>query len=234
MRTIKKNTLWRNFLACMVRYERFRSNPKNIDLIIHETQRYWQLGFVMVAILLMVSCASTTKIEKSKLDSSIASNTNVTKKTDETQAGSITDKSEKAQDKKTESSENTAKVKETKITDYDPSKPIVPGTGKPPVVKETVTTEKEETQKSDKTEESLRQKLNLQVDYNKKLKQTVDSQSNVITKLKAKTETKVTTVSNWWKWLLTGMGIGALIIGLIMHFRWYEWFLNFIKKVFRR
>jgi len=176
-------------------------------------------NIVILLAILMAGCSSTKKVEKSNVDSSIASDTNMNKKTEETQTGSITDTSVKTQDK------NTSKVKETKVTDYDPTKPIVPGTGKPPVVKETITTEKEETQ------EILTQKLNLQIDYTRQLKQTIDSQNSIITKLKAKTETEVTTVIPWWKWILAGIVVGAVLTFLIYHFEWYVWFLNLIKKI---
>lgn len=179
----------------------------------------WILSLVVISCL--SGCSSTKKLEKSKLDSSIASNTDVTKKTDETQTGSITDTSVKTQDK------NTSKVKETKVTDYDPTKPIVPGTGKPPVVKETITTEKEETQ------EVLTQKLNLQIDYTRQLKQTIDSQSNVITKLKAKTETEVKKVGSW-QWYFFAFGCFGILVGILEFLGKLDPVIVFIKKVFRR
>lgn len=188
---------------------------------------------IYIALLLALSltgCSSSKKLEKSKIDFSVASNTNVTKKTDEAQSGNITDKSEKSQDKKSESTENKSKIKETKVTDYDPSKPIVPGTGKPPVARETVTTEREDTKKSDKTTELLNQKLNLQIDYIKELKQSIDSQNSVISKLKSKEEKKVT-VNNWWKWCIAGLVFGAGITILIYQFKWYEIAWNIIQKV---
>jgi len=187
------------------------------------TLRITYVSYILSLIVIcLTSCAGTKKLEKSKIDSSNVANTNLTKKTDETQTGSVTDKSEKTQDK------NTSKVKETKVTDYDPSKPIVSGTGKPPVVKETVTTEKDETQ------ETITQKLNLQIDYTRQLKQTINSQNSIISKLKAKTETKVTTVSNWYKWLLFGLILGSALTILIYQLKWYEIVWNFIKKAFRR
>jgi len=188
---------------------------------------------IYIALLLTLSltgCAGTKKLEKSKIDSSVASNTNVTKKTDVEQTGNLTDKSEKTQDKKSESTENKLKIKETKVTDYDPSKPVVPGTGKPPVARETITTEREDTQKSDKAQETLTLQLNLQVNYTKQLKQTIDSQNSVISKLKAKEEKKVTTSSCWWKWLITGLTIGIALTVLVYQFKWYQPVWNFINK----
>lgn len=200
--------------------------------IVKHLKIVYAIYIALLAVLSFTGCSSTKKLEKTKIDSSVASNTNVTKKTDEAQSGSITDKTEKSQDKKSEWTENTAKVKETMVTDYDPTKPIVPGTGKPPVLKVTVTTEKEDTQKYNKTTETLTNKLNLQIDYTRQLKQTVDSQNSIISKLKAKAETKVTTAVTCWKWLLVGLLLGAGITVLIYQFKWYEPILKLIKRIF--
>ena len=136
--------------------------------------------------------------------------TEVSKKLDEKQTGSVSDQSLKTSDKKTDSSEKKNKTIETKTTDYDPTKPIVPGTNKPPVIRETTKIVKESNEKDIQIQEGLTEKLNLQVGYTRELQSKVDSLQKVNSTLTSKSESKETPVSNWWKWLISGIVIGLI------------------------
>ena len=117
---------------------------------------------LFILFIFICSCSGTKKLEKSTLSSNLKVDTEVSKKLDEKQTDSVNDQSVKTLDKKTDLSENKQKVTETKTTKFDGSKPIVPGTGKPPVIEETTTTETESNQKDIKIQETLTDKLNLQ------------------------------------------------------------------------
>jgi len=173
---------------------------------------------VLIVPLFLTNCTTTKKLEKSSLNSTVATDLNVTKTTDDKQAGSATDQSVKIADKKTDSSETKNKTIETHTTDFDSSKPIVPGTNKPPVIKETIRYIRESNQKDVQIQETLTDRLNLQISYTRGLQQKVDSLLKENSSLSSKTETKETPVTNWWKWLLVGV-----IIGLIAMF--------FIRKI---
>lgn len=230
MKTKKKNTTWRNIVDAYIRVERFRMNPNNIDILRHT--KAFQLGLILFSMFLIVSCSGTKKLEKSNVKTDVKTEVGVKKQSDENQNLQVTSGSEQVQNKTTDSSESKTTNKTTKVTDFDTSKPADPVTGKPPVLRETVTDENEITNKNDKTEENLNAKLNMQTNYNRQLTQKVDSQAKVISKLQSKTEVKTTPVSNWWKWLLVGIVVCASLVFLIIHFKWYEFIWNLIKKIF--
>jgi len=170
---------------------------------------------LFIILIFLISCSGTKKLEKSNLSSNVTSGTEVSKKLDEKQTGSVTGNSLKTADKKTDSSEKKNKTIETKTTDFDSSKPIVPGTGKPPVLKETTKIVKESNQKDIQIQEGLTEKLNIQLDYTRTLQLKLDSMKKENTSLKSESELKETTISNWWKWLLGGVGIGFILLFLI-------------------
>jgi len=170
---------------------------------------------IFILLIIFCSCSGTKKLEKSSLKSDIAAETNVTKKTDEKQAATINDQSIKNMDKKTDSSETKSKVTETKTTKFDPSKPIVPGTGKPPVIEETTKIETESNQKDIKIQETLTDKLNIQISLTKELQQKIDSIQKINKSLSSKTENKETPVMSWWKFIIIGFVIGLFAMFFI-------------------
>ena len=188
---------------------------------------------LLFLLIFICSCSGTKKLEKTNLSSNLKTDTEVSKKLDEKQTGSVNDQSVKTLDKKTDLSENKQKVTETKTTKFDGSKPIVPGTGKPPVIEETVKTETESNQKDIKIQESLTDKLNLQISYTRELQVKIDSLMKVNASLISKTELKETVVSNWWKWFIGGIGIGIVSLFLIKKIPFVVIFSkikSFIKK----
>jgi len=165
---------------------------------------------LFILLIFLCSCSSTKKLEKSNFKSTVDSVTTVAKSSDEKQTGTVSDQSVKTSDKKTDSSENKQKVTETKTTKFDGSKPIVPGTGKPPVIEEITKTETESNQKDIKIQETLTDKLNLQKSYTRELQTKLDSVMKVNASLNSKTSLSETVVSYWCRWLIGGVGIGLI------------------------
>jgi len=161
-------------------------------------------------VILFCSCSGTKKLEKSNFKSTVDSVTTVAKSSDEKQTGTMSDQSVKTSDNKIESSENKQKVTETKTTKFDGSKPIIPGTGKPPIIEETVKTETESNQKNIKIQEGLTEKLNLQKSYTRELQTKLDSLMKVNSSLISKTESKEIPVMSWWKLIIIGIVIGLI------------------------
>jgi len=181
---------------------------------------------LFILLIFICSCSGTKKLEKSNVSSTVKTDTEVSKKLDEKQTGSVSDQSLKTSDKKTDSSEKKNKTIETQTTDYDPTKPIVPGTNKPPVIKETIRIVKESNEKDIQIQEGLTEKLNLQISYTRGLQLKVDSLQKVNSSLQSKSESKQVPVSNWWKWILVGICI-PVSIWFIIRFKWYN-FLSFL------
>jgi len=165
---------------------------------------------LFILLIFICSCSGTKKLEKSNLSSNLKTDTEVSKKLDEKQTGSVSDQSIKTADKKTDLSENKQKVTETKTTKFDGSKPIVPGTGKPPVIEEITKTETESNQKDIKIQETLTDKLNLQKSYTRELQTKLDSVMKVNSSLISKTESKEVPVMSWWKFIIIGIVIGLI------------------------
>jgi len=211
----KKRTFYRNLLAMAIRNDRWWSNPKHYDKIVSYLQYRNRIAFICLLIL-FCSCSGTKKLEKTNLSSNLKTDTEVSKKLDEKQTGSLSDQSVKTSDKKTDSSENKQKVTETKTTKFDGSKPIIPGTGKPPIIEETVKTETESNQKNIKIQEGLTEKLNLQKSYTRELQTKLDSLMKVNSSLISKTESKEIPVMSWWKLIIIGIVIGLIGMFFIM------------------
>ena len=165
---------------------------------------------LFILLIFLCSCSSTKKLEKSNFKSTVDSVTTVAKSSDEKQTGTMSDQSVKTSDNKIESSENKQKVTETKTTKFDGSKPIIPGTGKPPIIEETVKTETESNQKNIKIQEGLTEKLNLQKSYTRELQTKLDSLMKVNSSLISKTESKEIPVMSWWKLIIIGIVIGLI------------------------
>src|ERR1035437_10025475 len=130
---------------------------------------------IFILLILLSGCAGIKKVEKTTTQATTKTDTEVKKSTDEKSGTVGTMADDKTSNKNTDQSETKNKVTETKTTDYDPSKAIVPGTGKPPVLKETVKTETELNQKDTKIQESLTEKLNYQINCTKVLQTKCDS-----------------------------------------------------------
>lgn len=192
----------------------------------------WLTAMLVLVVIAFSGCSSTKKVEKTKSDIALNSELESKKKVDETTNVKTVASGETASSKNTQTSENQSKEKETKTTKYDPSKPIVPGTGKPPVIEETTTKEKTLSQKDNKILEETRTKNNLLIEENKRLKKINDSLLSVKSKESSKSETKETKSVTWWKWFLAGMGV-PVAIGAFMKFGAFSKLFVFVLKIFR-
>jgi len=172
----------------------------------------WASVMIMLFCIVFTSCSSTKKVEQTKTDIALNSNLESKKKTDETTNVKTETSGETASSKNTQTLENQSKEKETKITKYDTSQPIVPGTGKPPVIEETTTKEKTLSQKDNKILEETRTKNNLLIEENKRLKQSNDSLLSVKAKESSKSETKQTTSFPIWKYISISLGVILLVL----------------------
>lgn len=181
----------------------------------------WGSVIIILFVIVLSGCSTTKKVEKTKSDIAINSDLESKKKTDETTNVKTAASGETASSKNTQTSENQSKETETKTTKYDPSKPIVPGTGKPPVIEETTTKEKTLSQKDNKILEETRTKNNLLIEENKRLKQSNDSLLSVKAKESSKSENKETTSFPWWKQFFV----------LLVLFSLYELFFFIVKKI---
>ena len=192
----------------------------------------WLTAMLVLVVIAFSGCSSTKKVEKTKSDIALNSELESKKKVDETTNVKTVASGETASSKNTQTSENQSKEKETKTTKYDPSKPIVPGTGKPPVIEETTTKEKTLSQKDNKILEETRTKNSLLVEENKRLKQSNDSLLSVKAKESSKSETKETTSFPLWKYLSIALGI-ILLIFVFDKFGLFPKLFVWVLKIFR-
>ena len=192
----------------------------------------WLTAMLVLVVIAFSSCSSTKKVEKTKSDITLNSELESKKKVDETTNVKTEASGETASSKNTESTENKSKEKETKTTKYDTSQPIIPGTGKPPVAEESTTTERETSNKDTKVLEALTTKYNLQVQENKRLKQSNDSLLSVKSKESSKSENKEITTYPLVKCFLFGM-IAMGLIQVAIKFDIVRKLFVWVLKIFR-
>jgi hypothetical protein len=232
----KKRTFFRNMLAIMIRSYRWRMNPNNIEAIITLEQQLWKFGFVCFITCFVLSCAPVKKLEKTEQTQIIATETNVQKNTEVKESGKTIDKSTSELDSSAqmylERIEKLTAQYEARLRTYDTSKPIDPATGTPPIASDLIITNKtdnsKETNQGEVSQTKLFQNTDIEIDFKFQLQQRIDSLQNVNAKLISATETRETTLNNWWKWLLVGIFTPVLIF-LIVRFKWYN-ILSFIWK----
>lgn len=116
---------------------------------------------------------------------------------------------------KAEGKEVVKKAKETTVIDFDTNKPLSPVTGKPPVLRETKTTEREITESDLKIIESTLAELQLQVSNNKELSNTVKQQEIEIRELRSQLKNKEKYGLTWWQKTLMGCGVLFIMLFLI-------------------
>lgn len=126
----------------MLRSYRWRMNIKNIEAMITLEQQLWKLGFVCFITCFIISCAPVKKLVKTDIKQLVETVTNVQKNTEAVTDTKVTDKTEKVTDKTIEQIEKEWNDLEIRITAYDTNKPIDSVTHKPPVISETVITNK--------------------------------------------------------------------------------------------
>ena len=185
----KKYTFFRNLLAIVIRSYRWRQNPKNIE-VAYTLEHLWKFCFFCFITCFTLSCAPVKKLEKIKI---------------ETKSDSITtDKSEIKTVKYIDLIEKEWNDLETRILVYDTEKPIDSVTHKPPLKSETIIINNKQAEK--KT-------FSIDNSTNKK-----NTSAEIKTSLKAKTETRETTSTNWYWWLISGCLV-PIIIWLVWKFK---------------
>jgi hypothetical protein len=192
----------------------------------------WGSVMALLFVIIFTSCSTTKKVEKTKVNESVASTVN--SKTDQSKNESlkVTDKTEKVTDKSISQIENETNELETRINEYDTDKPIVPGTNKPPVKKETVTTNKKIAKKDTKSLDNSTEKNTSDAVYTSQLEASMKLLQSQNAKLIAETNSNETKSVTWWRWFLAGMCI-PMVIGLLVKFGAFSKLFVWVLKIFR-
>jgi hypothetical protein len=192
----------------------------------------WASVMIMLFVIVLTSCSSTKKVEKTKVNESVA--TTVDSKTDLSKAETlkVTDKTEKVTDKSLVQIEDETNEFETRRTEYDSSEPIVPGTNKPPVKSETVTTNKKLSKKDIKSLDNSTEKKSSDADYTSHLEASMKLLISQNAKLIAETNSKETTTFPFWKCAFITTCILALLYALTEYGAWPKLFV-WVLKIFR-
>lgn len=192
----------------------------------------WGSVMILLLVIVFTSCSSTKKVEKMKVTESIVSN--LDSKTDQSKNESlkVTDKTEKVTHKSLVQIENETTELETRINEYDTDKPIVPGTNKPPVKKETITTNKKLAKKDTKSLDNSTEKTTSDVAYTSQLEASMKLLQSQNAQLIAETNKKEIVSFTAWKWFLAGMGV-PMAIGLLVRFGAFSKVFVFVLKIFR-
>lgn len=192
----------------------------------------WGSVMILLLVIVFTSCSSTKKVEKMKVTESIVSN--LDSKTDQSKNESlkVTDKTEKVTHKSLVQIENETTELETRINEYDTDKPIVPGTNKPPVKKETITTNKKLAKKDTKILDTSTEKSTSDADYTSNLESSIKVLQSQNAKLIAETNSKETKSVTWWRWFLAGMGV-SIGIGALVKFGAFSKVFVWVLKIFR-
>jgi hypothetical protein len=231
----------------MARYERFRSNPKNIDLIIHETQRMWQLGFVMLTLVILVSC-SVTKTTKSDVKSNVSSESGVSKEIALSESNQSADHTRTSIDstsiKALQLFEVWKKGYTSQLKTYDTSKPVDPKTGTPPLASElninNVESGTKNTQENGEVKYNQIKQNDIVTNLTKQLKSKSDSIAFLKQELSSRNKSTEKRINLWWVLVL----ISAFLL-VSIQFRWYKclsfiWekiipkFVSLFKSIFAR
>ena len=192
----------------------------------------WGSVMILLFVIVLLGCSSTKKVEKTKVNESIASNLEA--KTDQSKNESlkVTDKTEKVTDKSLTQIENETNELETRITEYDTDKPIVAGTNKPPVKAEKVITNKKLSKKDTKSLDNSKEKTTSDADYTARMEASMKLLQSQNAKLIAETNSKEMKSVTWWRWFLAGMCI-PLGIGALVKFGAFSKLFVFVLKIFR-
>lgn len=172
-------------------------------------------------LLLLVSCSSLKKIDRSNVKVEVKTETEKSRVLDEKKTIKVSNESDEVTVNASANNQNENVESETRTIVYDTSKPVLALTGKPPVQSETTTTNRKVTQTSNKGSVSTFQKKNLKFDENSDLKQNEDSLSKVGQNITQTTEKKEVPKNNWFRWIVIGACLPFLIWGVIK-FKWYK------------
>ena len=192
----------------------------------------WGSVMILLFVIVFSGCSTTKKVEKAKVNESVASTVN--SKTDQSTSETlkVTDKTEKVTDKSLNQIENETNELETRINEYDTDKPIVPGTNKPPLKKEKIITNKKLLKKDTKSLDNSTEKSTSDAAYTSQMEASMKVLISQNAKLIAETNSKETKSVTWWRWFLAGMCI-PIGIGALVKFGAFSKLFVFVLKIFR-
>lgn len=170
---------------------------------------------ILFLALLLISCNTQKKVTES-VTQKLQSNTEVSKENSGTENAELKKNSTSAIDssniKALQLFETWKKNYQANVKTYDTSKPIVPGTDRPPLASETTISNIESTdknlQENSKSEFSKSEMQQLEANFKKQYESKLDSLSEVNTSLKSKVTEAEKKLSNWYWWMI----IGAIIV----------------------
>lgn len=238
----RKRTLLKTVFLSLMRYERWKMSPKNIDKLIYMEQMRHGVGFTWIVALLfvMVSCSPAKKVMKSDVTQKQQTNTEVVKSTEENKELTIfvntEKKAEESAKKNTTVEENYTEASKTHTINYDPNTPVDPKTNRRQVASETYQeTGKGNQKKTNESEETLYSSDEVTALFSKyfySYNNQIDSLKSENNSLKSEvTELKKQIGWSWYIWLLIGSGLTVLIY-FIIRFSWWRK-LSFILNLFK-
>lgn len=192
----------------------------------------WASLMILLFVIVFSGCSTTKKVEKAKVNESVASTVN--SKTDQSTSETlkVTDKTEKVTDKSLNQIENETNELETRINEYDTDKPIVPGTNKPPLKKEKIITNKKLLKKDTKSLDNSTEKSTSDAAYTSQMEASMKLLQSQNAKLIAETNSKETKSVTWWRWFLAGACV-PVVIGLLVKFGAFSKLFVWVLKIFR-
>ena len=192
----------------------------------------WASLMILLFVIVFSGCSSTKKVEKMKVNESVISTSKSNNDQIKNESLKVTDKTEKVTHKSLIQIENETNAFETRINEYDTDKPIVPGTNKPPVKKETITTNKKLYKKDTKYLDNSKEKTTSDAAYTSQLEASMKLLQSQNARLIAETNSKETKSVTWWRWFLAGMCI-PIVIGLLVRFGAFSKVFVWVLKIFR-
>lgn len=220
----RKRTLIKTALLSLVRYERWKMNPKNIERIIQSEQWKHGLWFTWMLCLafFMVSCGTTTKVTKTKAETAISSDIQVKKNLEQTNTSTTVDKSVTANTNVEEKSliqiEKETEEFEARLITYDTSLPVDEKTGKPPAKSELIWTNKKNNEKKSNQISTVSESTKTSTDLNVDLKNFIKQKSDSFARVKAKSKSEVSITEKvfsnklWIMLIVLVVGIAAFFV----------------------
>ena len=175
---------------------------------------------ILFLVLILISCSGVKKSTKTDVKSDLKTNTEVSKESSSTGIFDLTKNSTSAIDssdiKALQLFELWKKNYQANVKTYDTSKPIVPGTNKPPIASETIITNIESNdknlQENSKSEMSKTEIQQLEASFRIQYESKIDSLQNVIDQRSDNSSSKEKPPNNWWKWLIVGFCIPFVLL----------------------
>jgi hypothetical protein len=192
----------------------------------------WITAMVLLFVIAFSGCSSTKKVEKTKVNESVISAIESNNDQIKTESLKLTDKIEKVTDKSLTQIENETNELETRITEYDTDKPIVPGTNKSPIKKETITTNNKLSKKDTKSLDNSTEKTTSDAVYTSQLEASMKVLISQNAKLIADTNSKETTTFPMWEGAFISACLFALLYALTEFGVWPKLFV-WVLKIFR-